>query len=164
MSVHLLVNLRNCLPLRGGATNLRASYRMLLHWVRRHGHSCYLSTRLSSNRPLWAQCDLNSFGCLDMTRQWCNALVVPTMCVNSRLPYEHSTIVCVCLLRLAHHDHTPYRQRIGRHQRYSTFRHLNKEHDSNSMFNTMNGVSTSSLLPIHCKSSKESLIGALSVV
>jgi len=26
------------------------------------------------------------FGCLVMTKQWCNALVVPTMCINSRYP------------------------------------------------------------------------------
>ena len=38
---HLLVNPRNCLPLKDGATNLRASYRTMLHKTKRHVHSCY---------------------------------------------------------------------------------------------------------------------------
>ena len=51
--------------------------------------------------------DLSSFGGLDMTKQWCNALVVPIMFVNSRHLYEHSTIGYVCPLRLAHHNNIP---------------------------------------------------------
>ena len=100
-----------------------------------------------------------------MTGQWYSPLVVPTMCGNSRHPYEHDTIVCVCPIRLAHHDHTPPRQQIDRHQRYSIFHHHKKGHDSvQSPFSTTNGVNILNLLPIPCKSSKESLIGALSTI
>ena len=92
--------------------------------------------------------------CLDMTGQWYSPLVVPTMCGNSRHPYEHDTIVCVCPIRLAHHDHTPPRQRIDRHQHYSIFRHHKKGHDSvQSPFHTMNGVNILNMLPIPCRSS-----------
>ena len=120
---------------------------------------------ISSLRPLLAKCDLSSFGDLDMTKPWYSSLVVSTMCGNSRHLYEHDTIVCVCPIRLAHHDRIPPRQQIDRRQRYSIFRHHKKGHDSvQSPFNTMNGVNTLNLLPIPCRNSKESLIGALSTI